>query len=910
MAEEDPDEPSEGESEESSSRQSPGESENEPEDDPAGRDDDLTPEELAEEVLEDDPSTGEDPESEDDDSPSDEGGSVSESSEETGSDPESESDDELSPEELAEEVLQETSPTEEESQSPENPPSDPDEAEEGDRAAEEDELSPEELAEEVLGEEESTDPSDADEPDEDQPDEEASPEQPDLEPTEDTESAEDPEDEAEDEEVSPEELAEEAPDEESDELEGPTEEATAPPEESQEPNQEDIPEGEDSAESPAQEETPPEESTEADLEEEEEVDADEETGSRAEQQPDQGEIPEQEDQGLREDDGGDETPDEDASGAEPSDEDVGTPDESESSEQQSPEQEDDEGFEEPSDEDLPEEEDGDDASSIQDMLEQEAKRSRQEEQQEGEEDELPEGYMTVEQLPEQEEFEFPDWSKTTGWILVWLMAAGLVVWYLAMPLWEVYLMNQMKSSFERNNLNEARSWAEVGLFLNGAFIKNDGVFLADYLKQLLNHREFERFRSAYRNLGPGVKPPPVLQTYAEYQLNRGRWEQARSTAESLQRWVETRGIGYLFHAKASLELGNFEIARSDLNQVTNWMSRHPTTQRILRDIYYAQGDYRSALETSNQLQDLAGSDPWRMKVDDYVRLAQINKELNKRRVAQQMLERALELNPNHKGALQELGRQYVMEGRWERAEPLVDGSDYREGYRSLFPFEGFGWWAGAEIELSNENLSRSIRYVERAVELEPRNPEVHRVEGSLYLDHLSRPDQAVEAYERARDLGLRRLTFYNKLGQAYYRSGEYLSAAKTFEVLKDELEDTHPALTYNIGSSYLGAGEFEDARKRIRKAFNRGFKNQKSYNQWGLLLELEGRKQDALAKYFEGIEWGRRENEPVDLVQSNLDRAFSKRNPDPLSDWLAPLSSDFEIPTWRTMSPKTVETGG
>ncbi|MFB6347311.1 MAG: tetratricopeptide repeat protein [bacterium] len=850
MAEEDPDEPSEGESEESS----PPEEES------------PTPEELAEEVLDEESET-EEPEQE---------GTPADAGEE-----------ELSPEELAEEVLEEEDVAEEETeppgeQTPESPEgSEPEgsvdeESEESDVVEEppeeaseeeptEEDLSPEELAEEVLQEE---DLSEEDLEEVEEPPVESS-EEPELEESAEAEQAEEgaaeepaeepSEEEPGEEELSPEELAEEVIDEEDLSEEGLEEGEEPGPEESTEAEVAEEGATEESAGEPREEETGEEELSPEDLAEEaiqEEEDIPEETES------------------------------------EEAESDVESPDvETGTTETESP-------AEEPSE---PESTEDSEESSIQDMLEQEAKRTREAEEEPEEEEELPEGYMTVDQLPEQEEFTVPPWVKTSGWVLLWLGTVGLVIWYLAMPLWETYLMNQIKNSMDRNNYEEARSWADTGLFLNGAFIKYDDRFLADYLKQLLDKKQFERYEQAYQALTTGRKAPEIQKTHTEYLLNRGQWKQAQEKALQLQRWVETRGFGYLFHAKASLELGELDLAQSDLNQASNWIKDHPASRRILRDIYYKQKNYEEALGISNELRGMTESDPWSMKVEDFVRLAQIHKNLEQRGVAQQMLERALQKDPTNKGALEELARQYLRQERWERAQPLVMGTEYREGYRSLYPFDSFGWWASAELSLANENISKSIRTIERGHDLNPRDPEVHRIKGTLYLDHLSQPGEAVDSYEKAHHFGLRRLTFYNKLGEAYYQSSNFMKAAETFELIKSELGDTQPAVNYSLGSAYLGAGEFDRARKHIKLAFNQGFRNQFIYNQWGLLLELEGKIQEALSKYYEGIEWGQSNNEPTRLLQRNLDRAFSKENPSPLSEWLAPLSQQYEIPTWKTV---------
>lgn len=853
MPDDDPAEDPEGESDDSANAPETGPSEE-------GDEDELTPEELADEVLDDlDDEETENPTEDPPDEPDEET--------ESADDP---SGDEPSPEELAEDVLQEDDPEDpadpEESDDADDESEEPspeelaeevlDESEEGD---EDDELSPEELAEAALEEEET--PGDEEQQEEPLP-EEPEPEEP--------EEAEDEEDEpvagADEDEPTPEELAEEV-------LDGPEEApAESSPEdvageevESAEEADEDEPTPEGMAEDALDEEDRDREPAE---EPSDDVDAEREAGSEDEEEAgeDRPESPEPEDEP-------------EATGV--GDQDV-EPEETES----------------PSGEE--EDEEDEDDSSIQSMLEEEAEKARDEELED--EEELPEGYLTVEQLPEEEEFEVPGWLIASGWYSLYALVALLSLWYLLLPLWETFLTNQIKSSMDRGEVSAAAEWAGWGTGIYGYLIKNDDAFRADYLDQLLEAEELDRFREEYEALSTLDPSPFVDQVHTEYLLNREEWSRALEEAERLQRWVRTRGQGYLLHGKAALELGQFEQVKVDANRSTQWIGEHPGTKRLLRDLHFRQGNYDEALQLANELENLVGGDPrWSMKVEDFVRMARINKELDRHRVAQRMLERALDRDPRNREALMDLAKQYLLEERWERSEPLVEGSSARRGYRSLYPLSAFGWWAGSELSRNEGESARSIRLIERAEDIEPRNAEVHRVKGRLFQYELEQPAQAVREYERARELGIRRLRFINELARARYQAGQYDGATDSYSTLREELGDTDPRLTYNLGSAHLGAGRYDRAEQLITEAFNEGYRNQNSYNQWGLLLELRGERQQALAKYVEGIEWGERNGEPIDRVRANLNRALAKEPPTPREEWLAPVQVDLGIQPWESL---------
>ncbi len=830
--------------------------------------DETSPEEEAEEVLDDTETEGESEEAEAEeiadeilgDSEEEEEDTPEELTEETPEEDEEESiededdQEELSPEELAEEVLEDTPADEEEDEEPSSAETDleePSEQPEMDDASEEideDEPSPDEEAEEVL---------------------------------EDTETEGDTVAEGgESEEAEAEEIADEVLGDSEEEEDEPSEEpAQEVPEESGEEDEEEL-SPEELAESVLEEEEEEEEEQEGELDEPE--------GATFEEEPETEETVTEGDVGEGSEESKDETTEEELE----AEEDTGVVEP------------------EPSDEGVPGEEseesdaeaapDKDEDDSIQDMLEEEAERAREEEE---EEEDLPEGYLTVEQLPEEEEFEVPQWLKITGWFLLYGLTGLVVLWYLLLPLWETYLLNQVKASMERGRIEEARNWVTLGTGWGGYLIKNDDVFRADYLHQLLDIEAQKQFPQEHDRLNRFDPSPYMDQVFTQYLLNQGKWSRAMNHAEELQRWIPTRGQGYLMHGKAVLELGQYEQLEADVDRATQWLGDHPGIKRLLRDLRFRQGDYQKSLQFSNELQGLVEDNRyWSMKVQDYLQLARANKQLNRHRVAQRMLERALDLDPRNDGVLKNLGKQYILEGRHERADPIVNGTSGRPSYRDLYPLHAFGWWGGAELAQSNNRVPRSIRFIERAEDLEPRNAEVHRVKGELYGTILDLPGQAVPEFERARELGIDRLRLVKSLAQAQYQFGQYQGAVEVYSTLQDRVGDTRPDILYNLGSAYLGAGEHERSEELIQKAHDLGYRNQNSFNQWGLSLELQGQRQLALAKYVEGIEWGERNNEPIGRIRQNLNRALAQNPPSPLGEWLAPVEKDLGFQPWATLS--------
>ena len=328
------------------------------------------------------------------------------------------------------------------------------------------------------------------------------------------------------------------------------EEATTPPPEQEDPDQEPADSDESTEESPGQAEETAEEDPE-EPEAQEDLEEGEEETPTGQQQPDE-EIPPEEEGDLE----GEELTEE----SEESDEDSG---------------------------------------SIEDMLQEESRRAQQEEDlpEATEEEELPGGYLTVDQLPEEEEFAVPDWVKYAGYSLLGVFFVYLSTSFLLLPLWENYHVMQIQSAVQNENYNEAENLMDRGMLLGGVLIHYPDPFVADYLKSLLDAGRYDHFQRVYRGyVEAGIRGPRMDQMYTQFLLNRGKWEEALPRTEQLQTQsnTEVRGFGYLFRARALLELRRLEDARDILDQARLWLSDHVEVVRVERDLLIYEENFERA----------------------------------------------------------------------------------------------------------------------------------------------------------------------------------------------------------------------------------------------------------------------------------------------------------------------------
>ena len=553
-------------------------------------------------------------------------------------------------------------------------------------------------------------------------------------------------------------------------------------------------------------------------------------------------------------------------------------------------------------------------TSIKEVLEREVDRVKAEkEEEEAEEEaeepeeELPGDYLSPDELPEPEEFEVPGWIKKSGWGLLALLATYLLIIYLVLPGIEVLLTRQIQSAAEAENYHRAEFFFRLGYLGDGALISEPDKFAADYLRTLLQDDQLDRFTDNYDEYFGNPVGPYTRKIYAEYLLREGNWEELLELGEELQLDPQVQGAGFIFTTRANLELGNLREAMADFEYAGTHRWGDASIDRLERDIALADEDYsRAATASARLFNRLDAAVPieerrsWnrfdQLLADDYVYRGDAWFELENEDAAIRMYETALVDTPYHPRALEVLVRHLTIERRWPSVRPYLIGDDRFYAYRSLYPLDSLGWWTLAEFSFRAQNQAgRAIPLAERAREIQPREPEIERIVGEIYLFELDSPSHAVAHLELAREYGLERLEFIKNLSRAYYEAELYLLALDEFEELRehpDVLEDS-PELLYNIASSYLGAEMLDQADEYLDRAEDAGFEEPTLFNQRGLIRELQGEEEAAVVNFFQGAERAEEVGEQEELLNSNLNRFWEDIPPEPLPDWIAPVNMNF-----------------
>jgi Tfp pilus assembly protein PilF len=109
------------------------------------------------------------------------------------------------------------------------------------------------------------------------------------------------------------------------------------------------------------------------------------------------------------------------------------------------------------------------------------------------------------------------------------------------------------------------------------------------------------------------------------------------------------------------------------------------------------------------------------------------------------------------------------------------------------------------------DLRAGLEQLLKAVELEPKNPDLHHELALVYRD-LEEYDYSLQHFNRALNLKPEFPEASNNLGTLYLLMGEWDSAIESFQAAVDDLLYKTPHIAYkNMGFAYYNKGEYEKA---------------------------------------------------------------------------------------------------
>ena len=312
----------------------------------------------------------------------------------------------------------------------------------------------------------------------------------------------------------------------------------------------------------------------------------------------------------------------------------------------------------------------------------------------------------------------------------------------------------------------------------------------------------------------------------------------------VQEVAEELGVRYVLEGSVQRQADRIRVTAQLVDAITGrhlWADRY---DRDLKDIFAIQDDITQKIVTEMAVKLAEGENERVMQHPTgnveawiYYRRAvaafrSFTKELNLK--SRELSEKAIELDPSYSVAYSLIGWTYWIPVRW-------------------------GW-----SKSPAEDLNKAEAFVEKAQELDPKNPDAQNLLGNIYTlrgDY----DRAIEEGKKAVELAPNVSETYALLALSQFFSGQYQEAIGGFKQAM-RLAPFYPWWYANmLGQAYFCAGLYEEALPKFEEALKRAphpnryaFKAA-TYQALGRTDEARATIEEALALQpnFSGKEWRR-----------------------------------------------------
>ena len=157
--------------------------------------------------------------------------------------------------------------------------------------------------------------------------------------------------------------------------------------------------------------------------------------------------------------------------------------------------------------------------------------------------------------------------------------------------------------------------------------------------------------------------------------------------------------------------------------------------------------------------------------------------------------------------------------------------------------------------LNDNNIQPAFVELQKALELDPRNKDVHEVIGIIYLTNLQDYPNAVKHFREALELDRNFSEAANNLGNAYASIGKFDEAVKSYEAaIANPLYKNAAMAMYNLGMVYYRLSKFDDAINAQKDALKRYSDFYLPYYGLALCYNAKGQYGDAATAMARAIE--------------------------------------------------------
>jgi tetratricopeptide (TPR) repeat protein len=158
----------------------------------------------------------------------------------------------------------------------------------------------------------------------------------------------------------------------------------------------------------------------------------------------------------------------------------------------------------------------------------------------------------------------------------------------------------------------------------------------------------------------------------------------------------------------------------------------------------------------------------------------------------------------------------------------------------------------ARLYAESANLNQAVKVIE-AVPVDGRTPKMEFTLGALY-DELKQPKDAIAAYQRAEDLEPGDLQTMDALAQALLNNNQLDEALKEYKALAEADPENSLEALVHISEIQRKQGQYDEALETIRKARKLDPKSLEAGFNEGLLLDIQGRFDEAAQTYQEMVD--------------------------------------------------------
>lgn len=264
-------------------------------------------------------------------------------------------------------------------------------------------------------------------------------------------------------------------------------------------------------------------------------------------------------------------------------------------------------------------------------------------------------------------------------------------------------------------------------------------------------------------------------------------------------------------------------------------------------------DYEKAIEYSNKLLDIQGSDKFKVRTD----IANFNLKLKQYEAGISLLEELVMMSQSAYDVTTQLATAYIERKEYEKALEkyltLLDKATQKEAKNvRLLVCELYITWAINERE--NGKFDDSFRLLENAIDYNALNPETYF---NKALNHIEQKNHAsaVELLHKALEYdkqGVNHAKYFINLAEAHHNLGNFFEEKKALSDLL-KIDDKNPMGLYRSGLMYIAQHDTKNAEDSFKKAIQ--YDPQLIHAKYNLALLYESNNRDkAKELYIEILE--------------------------------------------------------